>query len=66
MVKSDNLYMVCAMRSYENVKKDNNEKWLQSDVCELGFEHMTDKEIADALVKQKGEEGEGGWEWRRM
>jgi hypothetical protein len=33
---------------------------MQNDVCELGFEHMTDKEIADALVKQKGEEGEGG------
>jgi hypothetical protein len=35
--KSEILDMVCAMRSFENV-----DEWLQSDVCELGFQHMTD------------------------
>jgi hypothetical protein len=31
------------------------EEWLQSDACEVGFQHMTD--IVSAAVKQKGEEG---------
>jgi hypothetical protein len=32
--KSEILNMVCAMRSFENVDKDNIEEWLQSDACE--------------------------------
>jgi hypothetical protein len=44
---------------FENIDKDNAEEWLQSDVCKLGFKHMTDTDIANTAVKQKGEE-EGG------
>jgi hypothetical protein len=40
---------------FGNVDKDNVEEWLQSGVCELGFQHMTDTDIANAAVKQKGE-----------
>jgi hypothetical protein len=40
------------MGSFENV-----DKWLQIDACELGFQHMTDMDIVNAAVKQKGEEG---------
>jgi hypothetical protein len=29
------------------------EQWLQSDACELGFQHMTDRDIANAAAKQK-------------
>jgi hypothetical protein len=43
---------------FENVNKDNSKEWLQSDACELGFQHMTDMDIANAAVKQKGEETE--------
>jgi hypothetical protein len=50
--------MVCAIRSFENIDEDN-EEWLQSDVCELGFQHKTDMDIVNAVTKQKGEE-EGG------
>jgi hypothetical protein len=31
---------VC-FEKFENVNKDNVEEWLQSDVCELGFQHET-------------------------
>jgi hypothetical protein len=55
--KSEILDMVCAMTSFENFDEDNGEEWLQSDGCELIFQHMT--EIANAAAKQKGEE-EGG------
>jgi hypothetical protein len=51
------LDMVCAMIRFENVNKYNAEEWLQSDACELGFQHMTDIDIANAAVKQKDEEG---------
>jgi hypothetical protein len=30
------------MRSFEKLDEDNIEEWLQGDVCELGFQHMTD------------------------
>jgi hypothetical protein len=46
-------------KSFENVSEDNIEEWLQSDACELGFQHMTDMGIVNAAMKQKGEE-EGG------
>jgi hypothetical protein len=49
------------MRSSENVDKDKVEKWLQSDGCELGFQHMTNLDTANAAMKVKGEE-EGGEE----
>jgi hypothetical protein len=39
--KSKILDMVCTMRSFENFNEDNIKEWLQSDVCELGFQHMT-------------------------
>jgi hypothetical protein len=51
--------MVCAIRSFENTDKDNVEKWLQSGVCELGFQHMTDTDTVNATVKQKCEEEVG-------
>jgi hypothetical protein len=35
---SEILDMVYAMRHFENV-----EIWLESDVCELGFQHTTDR-----------------------
>jgi hypothetical protein len=46
------------MRSFENIDKDNVKEWLQSDACELGFQHMTDTDTVYA-AKQKCEE-EGG------
>lgn len=53
--------------SYENsdnVNEYNVEKWLQGDACELGFQDMTDTDIANAAVKQKGKEKGGEkWEW---
>jgi hypothetical protein len=51
--------MACAMRSFENVNEDNVEEWLKSDVCELGFQYMTDTDTVNAATKQKGED-EGG------
>jgi hypothetical protein len=56
--KSKILDMVSAMRSFENVDKNNVEEWLQSDVCELGFQH-TDTDTANAAAKQKGEDDDG-------
>jgi hypothetical protein len=47
------LDMVCAMRSFENVHKDN-EEWLQRDACELGFQHMIDTDMVNAATKQMG------------
>jgi hypothetical protein len=44
------------MRSFENIDEDNIEEWLQSDACELGFQHT---DIVSAAAKQKAEE-EGG------
>jgi hypothetical protein len=40
--------MVCAIRSFENVDEGNIELWLQSDVCELGVQHMTDTDTVNA------------------
>jgi hypothetical protein len=52
--------MVCGMRSVENVNEDKVEQWLESDVCELGFQHITDTDIVNAAMKQTGEEQSGG------
>jgi hypothetical protein len=54
--KSEILDMVCAMRSFENIDKDNVVEWLQSNARDLGFQHMTDTHIVNAAVKQKEEE----------
>jgi hypothetical protein len=51
---------VCAMRSFENIDEDNVEEWLQSDTCELGFQHLTDTDIANAAMKQGRRRGWGG------
>jgi hypothetical protein len=53
------LDMVCTMTSFENVAKHNVKEWLQSDACELGFQHMTVTDIVNASAKQKGGK-EGG------
>jgi hypothetical protein len=49
------LDMVCAMRSFETVDEDNVEHWLQSDACELGFQHDRHGHVK-ADTKRKGEE----------
>jgi hypothetical protein len=46
--------MVCAVRNFENVDEDNIEEWLWSDGCELGFQHVTDADIAHAAHETKG------------
>jgi hypothetical protein len=53
--KSEILDKVCAVRSFENVSEDNVEEWFQSDVCELGFQHV-DTDIVNVVAKQMGEE----------
>jgi hypothetical protein len=47
------------MRSFESVDEKNIEDWLQSDVCELGFQHLTYTDIANTAAKQKVEEDGG-------
>jgi hypothetical protein len=42
---------------FQKYQQRNSEKWLQSNACEVGFQHMTD--IVNAAMKQNGEE-EGG------
>jgi hypothetical protein len=44
---------------FENVNNDNTEEWRQSEASKLEFRHMKDTDIANAAMKQKGEE-EGG------
>jgi hypothetical protein len=56
--KSKILDIVYAMRSFENIDEDN-EEWLQSDACELDFQQMTDTDIVNVAMKQKGEEESG-------
>jgi hypothetical protein len=56
--KSKILDMVCDMKSYENTDEDNIEEWLQSDGCQLGFQHMT--YIINAAKKKRGRRGWGG------
>jgi hypothetical protein len=41
--KSEILDMVCAMRSFEKNQWRNVEEWLQSNACEVGFQHQTDR-----------------------
>jgi hypothetical protein len=55
--KSEILDMVCVMKNFENIDKDNVEEWLQSDACERGFQHMTDTDIVYAAKQKFGEEG---------
>lgn len=50
------LDMVCVMGSFLNVNKNNIVEQLQSDACELGFQHMTDLDTANSIIKQKVEE----------
>jgi hypothetical protein len=52
--KFEILDMECAMRSFENVNKDNVEEWLQSDTCELGFQELTDTDICQCCHETKG------------
>jgi hypothetical protein len=60
--RSTILDMVCAVRSLKMCGCGCNfEEWLQSNVCELSFQHMMDTDIANAATKEKGEE-EGGEE----
>jgi hypothetical protein len=42
--KSEILDMVWAMRSFENINEDNVKELLQSDSCEVRFQHMTDRQ----------------------
>jgi hypothetical protein len=55
--KSKTGHMVYAMKSFKNVSKDPTEEWLQSDACDLSFQHMADTGTVSAAVKQKGEGG---------
>jgi hypothetical protein len=48
---------VSATVSSEDIQQWNTEEWLQSDVCEMGFQHMTD--IVNPATKQKREEKGG-------
>jgi hypothetical protein len=45
--------MVYVNEKFENIDEDNVEEWLQSDVCEMGFQLMTDVDIANAAMKQR-------------
>lgn len=47
--------ILCAMRSFKNIGEDNSEEWWKSDVCEVSFQHMTDK--VNNAMKQKREAG---------
>jgi hypothetical protein len=40
---------VSAVRSFENVD-ENNTEWLQSEVCKLGFQHITDTNTSNAAT----------------
>jgi hypothetical protein len=51
------LDMVCAVRRFENIDKDNVEEWLQSDACEESFQHVTDTDIVYAMKQKREEEG---------
>jgi hypothetical protein len=42
----------------KSANNDNIEEWLQSDACELGFQHDRHGHC-DAAAKQKGEEADG-------
>lgn len=48
--------MACALRSSKNINGNNTDKQLQSGACELDFQHLTDKDIADAAMEQEEEE----------
>jgi hypothetical protein len=48
--------MVCAMRSFKSIDENNVERQ-QSDVCELGFQHMTDTDIVMLPQDKRRREG---------
>jgi hypothetical protein len=48
-----------ALREFENVDEGNIEDWLQSDVCELGFQYVTDARIIN-IAAEEGELKESG------
>jgi hypothetical protein len=39
------------MRSFENENEDKSEGWLQIDACELGFQHMAQTDIVNAVTQ---------------
>jgi hypothetical protein len=45
--------MVCATRSFENI---NEETLKTGDVCEVGFQHMTDRQTLSMLPRNRREE----------
>lgn len=45
-------------KKFWKVNEDNAEKWVQSGVCQLGFQHMTRMDITNTTAKQKGKRGE--------
>jgi hypothetical protein len=53
---SEIIDMVCAVRNFVNINEDNIKEWLHSNAWELGFQHMTGTDIANAAMKQKREE----------
>jgi hypothetical protein len=55
ITKSKISEMVYAMRSSENVNKDNAKEWLQSGKCEMGFQDLTDTDTANNSMRQNKE-----------
>jgi hypothetical protein len=53
--KSEILDMVCAVRSFEKNQRRNVEEWLQSDACEGGFHHMTNRQTLSMLLLKRRE-----------
>jgi hypothetical protein len=47
---------VCCKELWKHQQK-NIEEWLQSDACELGFQHMTNGIISAAMKEKGGEDG---------
>jgi hypothetical protein len=41
-----------ALGEFENVGEGNVEDWLQSDVCEPGFQYVTDADIINIATEQ--------------
>jgi hypothetical protein len=52
---------VYGIKSFENINKDN-EEWLQSDACEVGFQHMKDKYCQCCCKTEGKRRGWGGLE----
>jgi hypothetical protein len=54
--KSQILDIVSTTRRFVNVVEDNSEEWLQSDVCELSFQHVDS--VKPATTQKEEEEGD--------